>query len=167
MPHSKPIENSALARVTALLVFGLLAGCVASNTWDYPVQAGQQNMTIVRADIQSEGFNVRHANLAMYHEVSNCQFQYMGSVVAEGANTTFALPVGQRINLQLNFVSINNWQGNQTISAVEYLFTAKPGRQYQAILTNNEIGYDYEIIELNPASGRRSIVQMVDPSDCS
>ena len=170
MPYSQFILSPTLARdknLAGLVVSGLLAGCVASNTWDYPVQGGQQTMTIVRGDIQSESLTKRHANLAMYHEVSNCQFEYIGSIVSEGATTTFALPVGQRMNLQMNFVTFNNWAGNQTISAVEYLFTARLGRQYEAVLTNNEIGYDYELVEINSATGSRRIVPMVNPTNCS
>ncbi len=124
-------------------------------------------MTIMRADIQSEGSTKRHANLAMYHEVANCQFEYIGSIVSEGATTAFVLPVGQRMNLQMNFVTFNNWEGNQTISAVEYLFTARPERQYEAVLTNNEIGYDYELVEINPATGSRRVIPMVNPTNCS
>jgi len=124
-------------------------------------------MTIVRGDIQSENFTKRHVNLAMYHEVDSCQFEYIGSIVSEGATTAFAVPVGQRMNLQMNFVTFDNWAGNQTISSVEYLFTAKPGRQYEAILTNNEIGYDYEFVELSPSTGSRTIVPVTSPNGCS
>jgi|LGOV01.1.fsa_nt_gb hypothetical protein len=170
MPHTQPVVNTALARgksLVAIAVLGMVAGCAPSNTWDYPVQSGPQNMTIMRADIQSEGSTKRHANLAMYHEVANCQFEYIGSIVSEGATTAFVLPVGQRMNLQMNFVTFNNWEGNQTISAVEYLFTARPERQYEAVLTNNEIGYDYELVEINPATGSRRVIPMVNPTNCS
>lgn len=170
MPHAQPRMNTALALVkslTAMAALSIVAGCATTDTWDYPAQQGPQNMTIVRGEIQSESFTKRHANLAMYHEVANCQFEYIGSIASEGATTTFALPVGQRMNLQMNFVTFNNFAGSQTISAVEYLFTPRSGRQYEAILTNNRIGYDYALFELNPATGNRRVVPMVDPSNCS
>lgn len=161
-------RNAAVSRLHALVLLAMLsvlAACAGgTQVWDYSA-SGQRNAVTKAKAHDKRWFLSRDANIAIHYEVAPCKFEYAGTIVVGEAPQSFALPKGQRVMVQFNFIMRDAFFQGSAHDSFNQVLKISPSATYDFELFYGKEGIDYSVMENR--SGSRQPAMLVPFQNCT